>query len=275
MGGPFVSDPMLSARRLQVRLGDRTVLRDIDLDFGPGWTAIVGPNGAGKSTLLRALAGLQPLEHGEVRLDRAPLADWPAPQRARRLAWLAQQGEAGGDLTVIDVVRLGRLPHLGLFGLARGRDEQVVRQAMQATGCTAWRHRRLAELSGGERQRVLLARALAVQSPVLLLDEPTTHLDPPHQVALVRQMARLAREENRTIVAVLHELSLALAADRLVVMAAGQIHAIGQPGDPLVQRTLVEVFGGAIRIEAVPVSAGATEAAAAAAEVQWVALPRL
>jgi len=115
---------------------------------------------------------------------------------------------------------------------------------------------------------VASARALAVRSTVLLLDEPTTHLDPPHQIALVRQIATLAREERRTIVAVLHELSLALAADRLVVMAAGQIHAVGQPGDPLVQRTLVEVFGGAIRIEAVPLD-GASRA------MQWVALPRL
>ncbi|MDQ5896194.1 MAG: cobalamin transport system ATP-binding protein, partial [Pseudomonadota bacterium] len=155
MSSTFASaDAMLSARALQVRLGERVVLRGIDLDFGSGWTAIVGPNGAGKSTLLRALAGLQPLEHGEVRLDHAPLADWPERQRARRLAWLAQHGEASGELTVIDVVRLGRLPHVGLFGRLGRKDEHEVEQAMQNTGCAAWRHRRLGELSGGERQRV-------------------------------------------------------------------------------------------------------------------------
>ena len=240
---------MLVAHGLQVRLGERVVVRGIDLEFDAGWTAVVGPNGAGKSTLLRALAGLQPLESGEVRLDGHVLSAWSPRQRACRMAWLAQQGDASGELTVHDVVRLGRLPHVGLFGQPSREDERVVERAMTDTGCVPWRHRRLGELSGGERQRVLLARVLAVQSPVLLLDEPTTHLDPPHQIALVRRMASLARDEGRTVVSVLHELSLALAADRLVVMAAGQVHAVGHPGDPLVQRTLVEVFGGAIRIE--------------------------
>ena len=260
MGGPFVSDPMLSARRLQVRLGDRTVLRDIDLDFGPGWTAIVGPNGAGKSTLLRALAGLQPLEHGEVRLDRAPLADWPAPQRARRLAWLAQQGEAGGDLTVIDVVRLGRLPHLGLFGLARGRDEQAVRQAMQATGCTAWRHRRLAELSGGERQRVLLARALAVQAPLLLMDEPLAHLDPPHQADWLA-MVRAQVAAGGTVVSVLHELGMALQADELLIVKDSGIAHHGPCASPSTHRALQAAFDWRIGVYQV--------------KDRWVALPRI
>ena len=249
----------LSTTALQVRLGDRVVLRSIDLAFDIGWTAIVGPNGAGKSTLLRALAGLQAPDAGEVTLAGRPLPHWPVRDRARQIAWLAQQAESSGELTVRDVVHLGRLPHLGLFATPGPQDESIVQQALRDTECQSWQHRRLSELSGGERQRVLLARALAVQAPILLLDEPTTHLDPPHQVALVRQMARLGR--TQVVISVLHDLGLALAADRLVVLAAGEVRAAGRCDDPVVQAALVEVFGGAIRIERVG--------------GQWVALPRL
>jgi iron complex transport system ATP-binding protein len=223
------------------------VLREIELSIGPGWTAIVGPNGAGKSTLLRGLAGLLAPRAGRIELDGQDLAALTPRERARRIAWLAQQGEAGGDLSVRDVVMLGRLPHQGLFGAAGATDHAVVAQAMRDTECADWADRRLHDLSGGERQRVLLARALAVQAPVLLLDEPTTHLDAPHQVALVRLMRQLGR--TRTVVSVLHDLSLALAADRLVVLAAGRVRAAGARDDPAVHAALREVFGGAIRIE--------------------------
>jgi iron complex transport system ATP-binding protein len=223
------------------------VLHGVQLAIGPGWTAIVGPNGAGKSTLLRGLAGLLPPRLGRVLLDGQDLAKLPPRTRASRIAWLAQQGDAGGDLTVHDVVMLGRLPQQGLFGRPTAHDHAVVAQAMQETECADWADRRLSDLSGGERQRALLARALAVQAPLLLLDEPTTHLDAPHQVALVRLMRRLGR--TQAVVSVLHDLSLALAADRLVVLAGGQVKAAGGRDDPVVHAALREVFGGAIRIE--------------------------
>ncbi len=252
---------MLSCERLQLApvAGGAPVLRDITLGFEPGWTAIVGPNGAGKSTLLRGLAGLLPATSGTVTLAGQPLASWSARERAQRLAWLAQQSDASGELTVRDVVHLGRLPHLGLFGAPGVRDEAIVQQAMRDTECADWQHRRLAELSGGERQRALLARALAVQAPVLLLDEPTTHLDPPHQVALVRLMQALA--STQVVVSVLHDLSLALAADRVIVLAAGHVRATGRSDDPAVHAALAEVFHHAIRIERL----GA----------HWVAVPEL
>ncbi len=256
--------PALSCRALGVALGEgaarREVLHGVDRDFAAsGWTAIVGPNGAGKSTLLRCLAGLLAARSGEVQLQGRALADWPPRERARRLAWLAQQGEASGELTVRDVVHLGRLPHLGLLGRPGAHDEAIVQQAMADTECADWQHRRLTELSGGERQRVLLARALAVAAPVLLLDEPTTHLDPPHQVALVRLL--LGRARRQCVVSVLHDLSLALAADRLVVLAGGRVCAVGRSDDPRVHAALVQVFEGALRIEPV--------------DGHWVALPRL
>jgi iron complex transport system ATP-binding protein len=168
-------------------------------------------------------------------------------ERAQQIAWLAQQGSATGELTVREIVQLGRLPHLGLFAEPTAQDEALVQQAMVAAECDAWPYRRLNELSGGERQRVLLARALAVDAPLLLLDEPTTHLDPPHQVALVRLFKRLARE--RTVVSVLHDVPLALQADRLVIMQAGRIRAEGRVDDPVVHEALAAVFEHAIRIE--------------------------
>ena len=238
----------LSARNVSVALGRTQALSNVSLSLKPGWTAIVGPNGAGKSTLLRTLAGLQRLDVGEVRLNDRPLQDWPSRERARLIAWLAQQGEATGELTVREVVHLGRLPHLGLFTAPAAADERIVQQAMVDAECDAWQERRLHELSGGERQRVLLARALAVQAPLLLLDEPTTHLDPPHQVALVRLVQRRVRA-GTTVVSVLHDLSLALLADRLVLMKAGRVVAEGAAGEPTLQSALIELFSGAIRIE--------------------------
>ncbi len=180
----------LQARGVCVRLGlgagsgMREVLGGIDAGFGPGWTAIVGPNGAGKSTLLRALAGLQPLASGQVQLHGQPLQSMASAQRAGQLAWLAQGGAVTGELNVRETVELGRIAQRGAFGALDARDHAAVDAALHATECSAWAGRRLHELSGGERQRVLLARVLATDAGVLLLDEPTTHLDAPHQVAL-------------------------------------------------------------------------------------------
>ena len=237
----------LRAQDLSVALGATKVLHGVSLELQPGWTAIVGPNGAGKSTLLRALAGLLPGQGGQVWLQGRPLNAWRARERARQIAWLAQQGDAHGDLTVRELVQLGRLPHLGLFGTPGPEDERQVDAAMQATECAAWHQRRLQQLSGGERQRCLLARALAVQAPVLLLDEPTTHLDPPHQVAVVRLLQRLARQG--TVASVLHDLPLALQADRVVLMRRGRVVANGAHDDPALHAALCEVFDQAIHIQ--------------------------
>ncbi len=242
----------LRAESVQVALGGPPVLRGVSLALHPGWTAIVGPNGGGKSTLLRVLAGLLAPQSGRIVLEGRPLTEHGARERGQRIAWLAQHeaGDASGELTVRDVVQLGRLPHLGLFDAPGPQDEAAVDAAMAATECSDWQCRRLYELSGGERQRVLLARALAVSAEVLLLDEPTTHLDPPHQVAVVRLMKRLAAA-GTTVVSVLHDLPLALQADRLVVLDQGEVCAEGSPHATEVQAALVQVFGGALSIEQV------------------------
>ncbi len=257
--------PALQAQGLTLRLSGRAVVDRVSLALRSGeWAAVVGPNGAGKSTLLQLLAGLRAADAGEVRLHGRALGDWPARQRAQQLAWLSQHGEAEGDIAARDVVRLGRLPRHGLFGAPDAADEAAVSAAMAETTCLEFARRRLRELSGGERQRVLLARALAVDAGVLLLDEPTTHLDAPHQRDLLRSLAARARQ-GAAVAAVLHDVTLALAADRVLVMEQGRIVADGAPSDAALRAALVAVFGAAFSIERVA-SAGA---------VRWAALPTL
>ena len=263
----------LQAEGLALSLGGRRVVDGVTLSLQPGqWLALVGPNGAGKSSLLSLLAGLRPPDAGRLWLAGRPLADWTARDRACRLAWLSQQGEADGDIGVADVVGLGRLPQQGLFGAPTPADAVAVQAAMAETECIALADRRFATLSGGERQRVLLARVLAVGADVLLLDEPTTHLDPPHQRALVRSLAARARA-GAAVAAVLHDLNLALAADRLLVMQAGRLVADGPPDDRAVQQCLVAVFDGAFSIE--PFQGGAGTGTGTGITRRWVAVPRL
>ncbi|WP_367065572.1 ABC transporter ATP-binding protein [Oryzisolibacter sp. LB2S] len=224
------------------------------------WTSIVGPNGAGKSTLLRALAGLLPTRGGHVELLGRALHAWPRRERARQLAWLGQNEAAGDDLTVYDVAMLGRLPHQGWMQPASRQDHAAVEQALRATQAWDWRARALGQLSGGERQRVLLARALAVQAQVLLMDEPLANLDPPHQADWLR-LVRALVARGHTVVSVLHEISLALHADDMLIIDRGQLRHQGAAGDQATHRALERVFDDRIAIHHV---AG-----------QWLALPRI
>jgi iron complex transport system ATP-binding protein len=260
-GASSAAMPALSLRGLSATLGQAEVLHTIDLDLpAASWTSIVGPNGAGKSTLLKALAGLLPQARGEVRLRGERLSALPARARARRLAWLGQNEGASDDLRVHDLVMLGRLPHQAWLAAPSAADHAAVERALRATQAWDWRQRPVGQLSGGERQRVLLARALAVEAEVLLMDEPLANLDPPHQVDWLRLVRELVRQ-GHTVVSVLHELSLALQADDLLVMAAGRITHHGACSEPATHRALEAVF--AQRIEVQPLGG------------RWLALPRL
>ena len=235
------------------------MLHGIDLAIAAGrWTAVVGPNGAGKSTLLRALAGLLPSE-GEVLLQGRPLQALGRRERARTLCWLGQNEAAADDLSVHDVAMLGRLPHRAWLAPPAPQDRAAVEQALRATQAWEWRARLLGQLSGGERQRVLLARALAVDAAVLLMDEPLANLDPPHQADWLALARRLATQ-GRTVVSVLHEVGAALQADDLVVLEAGRVAHHGACGDPATHAALERVFQHRLRVEAV--------------DGQWVALLR-
>ena len=251
--------PALEAQGLRAELGGVEVLHGIDLRLAAGrWTAVVGPNGAGKTTLLKSLAQLLPHE-GQVSLLGRPAGQWPRRERARALAWLGQLEAPGADLLAHDVVMLGRLPHQAWLAPPSPQDRGAVEQAMRQTQSWDWRARTVGSLSGGERQRVLLARALAVQAEVMLMDEPLANLDAPHQadwLLIVRDLAA----QRRAVVSVMHELSIALQADEMVVMRAGRVVHHGASGDAATHAALVEVFDG--RVELHPVGP------------HWVALPK-
>ncbi len=231
----------LDVHGLGVRFGEANILHDITLALPRArWTSVVGPNGAGKSTLLKAMAGLLPHSGMSSLLGRS-LLDWPNRQRAQNLSWLGQNETSADDLTVWDVAMLGRLPHQTWLSPPSAADHAAVERALLATQAWDWRARSLGELSGGERQRVLLARALAVEAQVLLMDEPLANLDPPHQADWLDLVKSLVRE-GKTVVSVLHEIGMALQADEMVVMAQGRITHQGASADPATHRALETVF---------------------------------
>jgi iron complex transport system ATP-binding protein len=238
----------LEAHGVRAALGHVEVLHGIELALSTGrWTSVVGPNGAGKSTLLKVLAGL--LAHrGEVRLLGQPLQHLRGRARARQLAWLGQNEGSAEELTVYDVAMLGRLPHQAWLAAPSAADRVAVEQALRATQAWDWRGRPLGQLSGGERQRVLLARALAVQAQVLLMDEPLANLDPPHQADWL-QLVRELVAAGRTVVSVLHEISIALRADEMVVMDRGRVTHHGACTDRATHRALEAVFDQRITIQ--------------------------
>jgi len=240
----------IEARGLRVCLGGREVLHGVDLALAAGcWTAVAGPNGAGKTTLLKALARLLPAQ-GLVHWQGRDTDAIPARERGRMLAWLGQAEAGADDLRAQDVVMLGRLPHQSWLGAPGAADHAAVQSAMERTGSWDARERPLGQLSGGERQRVLLARALAVGAPLLLMDEPLSHLDPPHQsdwLALVREHVRA----GGTAVTVLHEIPMALHADALVLVEQGRIAHQGATGDAHTHRALERVFAHRIAVHPV------------------------
>jgi iron complex transport system ATP-binding protein len=205
--------------------------------------ALLGPNGAGKSTLLRTLAGLQAPLAGQLILADKDLTALSPPERARFLSIVLTDRVEAGGLTVLELVRLGRHPHTGWLGGLSAHDEAQVQAALIATDTAAFAARRVDELSDGERQKVLLARALAQDTPIILLDEPTAHLDLPNRVALLRLLHRLARDTQKAILLSTHELDLALqAADRLALLTAEGVLHLGTPEDLVLDGTFAAAF---------------------------------
>jgi iron complex transport system ATP-binding protein len=220
--------------------GSHTVVQDLTLHIPDGAiTAIVGPNGCGKSTLLRAMARLLVPRQGVVLLDGQAIHQRPSKEVARQLGLLSQRPVAPEDL-----VRRGRYPHQSLLQPPTMQDRAAVERALELAGMTELRHRPVDELSGGQRQRAWIAMALAQETPVLLLDEPTTFLDISHQQEVLQLVRRLNREEGRTIVLVLHDInSAAQVSDHVVAMRDGAIVAEGAPDDILTPSLLEQVFG--------------------------------
>jgi len=244
---------LLSAHDLCVVRGQRRVLEGVDLEMLAGEAlAVVGPNAAGKSTLVRTLAGLLPPFSGDVRLGGRPLREWPADARARALALVTSEDEGPDTLRVVDRVSLGRYPHRGPFRPMDAADEGAVARALDQTGIAHLSGRRLGTLSAGERQLASLARGLAQEPRVLLLDEPAAHLDIGHQLQLFRTLDEV-RECGVAVLAVVHDLARAAEwAERMVLVSGGRIAAAGSPDAVLRSEAAAVAFGVTIRGHAIP-----------------------
>jgi len=246
--------PLLEAQGLSCGYGDRVVLRNVDLALTPGqMMALIGRNGSGKSTLLRCLAGaLAPLA-GEVILAGAPLARMERRSRARMMAVVPQELHVPFPFSVREVVELGRAPYAGFLALPSQEDRLAVESALRATSLTEIAERPFQQLSGGEHQRVALAMALAQQPRVLLLDEPTTHLDIAHQMGFLALVGRLCAEQGIAILAAIHDINLAaLYFDRLAILADGALLASGSPWDVITEDLVARAFGARVIVERHP-----------------------
>ena len=233
---------MVRLEAVSVALGARRVVDNVSADLAGGVIGLIGPNGAGKSTLVRAIAGLVPAE-GAILIDGAPVAALAPGERARRIAYLPQGQTVHWPLTAERLVALGRLPHLAPFARPGKADADAIERALERTELQPLRDRPVDQLSGGERARVLLARALAVEAPLLLADEPLAALDPAHQIEV---MALLRAEAARggTVIAVLHDLTLAARwCDQLLLIDHGRLVADGTPREVLTAERIGSVYG--------------------------------
>ena len=239
----MTASAFLTAQGLGVTLAGRPVLNDISLSLASGHlVALVGPNGAGKTTLLRALAGLVPSD-GAIHVGGDALVSLSLRERARRFAYLAQGHTVHWPLPARDIVALGRYPH-GATDPARlaPKDSDAVLRAMQVADVMAFSERRITELSGGERSRVALARVFAVEAPVILADEPTSSLDPRHQIDVMNSL-RTAADKGTLVIVVTHDLGLAARfADTVLVLSDGRLVSHGAPGEALSEQVMADVF---------------------------------
>jgi len=238
------AQPRLAARDLSVRFAHNTVLDQLSVDLPDGAvTAIVGPNACGKSTLLRSLARLQKAGTGQVILDGQCIASQNSKSVARRLAILSQSPVAPEGLTIRDLVLRGRTPHQSAWRQHSVEDAAAVAAALTATGLDGMEHRPLDTLSGGQRQRAWIAMALAQDTQLLLLDEPTTFLDLPHQIELLELVRRLNQQTERTVAMVLHDINLAARyCDHIIALRGGHVHSRGSPKDVITETMMQEVF---------------------------------
>ena len=235
----------LEAAGVGVRYGTRAALDAVDARVVPGEVlGVIGPNGSGKSTLIRVLAGVRRPSAGSIRLDGKDLHALPRRARARRIALVPQETHLSFPIRVRELVLLGRAPHTGRFGLERQEDLRAAHEAMARAEVLELAGRPVDELSGGERQRVVLARALAQDAGILLLDEPTSFLDLRHAVLLLDLVRELCRARGLAVAVVLHDLNLAaMYCDRLVLLDRGRVHAAGTPDEVLTYRDLCAVYG--------------------------------
>jgi iron complex transport system ATP-binding protein len=245
---------VLKVTDLSVSYGKRLALEAVSFTLSAGNVlGVIGPNGAGKTTLVRALSGVIPMRTGSILWDQTDLEKVPTGARARVVAVVPQARSLPPAFSGWETVLLGRTPHLNWLGRTSGRDEELARAAMQLTDTVDLAERRIGELSGGEQQRLLLARALAQDTPLLLLDEPITHLDLKHQVNFLGMVRDLARERKLTVLMVLHDLNMAARyADLLLVLVKGKQVAFGDLKKVLDAGRLSKAFDLKLKLHKLP-----------------------
>ena len=234
----------IECRQVDALYGRRTVVHGFSASVGSGeWLGLIGPNGAGKSSLLGALVGVVE-STGTVLVDGAPLAARSRQRRAALVAHVPQNPVLPSDMTGFDYVLLGRAPYVGYFGTESRNDKAMVRDVLERLGLDEFADRKLGRMSGGEQQRLVIARALATEAPILLLDEPTSSLDIGHQQQALELVARLRRDHGLTVIAAMHDLTLAgMYADRLMLLHDGVVAAAGAPVEVLRPDVLAEFYG--------------------------------
>lgn len=243
---------MLNANQIALHYQHKPVIQNLSVAIARHQiTAIVGPNGCGKSTLLKLLGGLTKPSEGTISLEQKPLHEWQPKALAKKLALLGQNPQAPGGMLVKQLVGHGRFPYLGLFNTLSQHDQHAITWALKKTQLEELQHKPLAHLSGGERQRAWLAMALAQQSEILLLDEPTTYLDLGHQFQLLDLLKQLQIHERKTIVMVLHDINQASQfSDRIIALKKGVIVADGTPQQVVTKQIINQLFN--IDVSVVP-----------------------
>jgi iron complex transport system ATP-binding protein len=251
-----MGEPLLETSGLTVAYGERVALRDVSLSVRKGdLVGLIGPNGAGKSTFIRVVTRVVQPQAGSVYLAGEPISALSRRELGRRAAVVPQTGALPELFSALEVVLMGRTPHLGLLQHESDGDLLAAREAMLATGCWQLAYRRLGELSGGERQAVLLARALAQEAPLLLLDEPTAHLDIGHQAAALALVRLLCARGSHGALAVVHDLTLASQfCGRLVVLQGGRVVAEGTPAEVVSAERVRQVYEAEAHVFAHPVT---------------------
>jgi iron complex transport system ATP-binding protein len=239
----------VAVERLSVHAGAKPLVEDVSFSAAPGeWISLLGPNGAGKTTILRALTGVVRFD-GRVAVGGSDAAELGRRGLARLLAFVPQQPVVPPEMTVAEYVLLGRTPHLGSLAQEGAEDSRAARRAIERLGLGGFVERRLGSLSGGELQRALIGRALAQEAPVLLLDEPTTALDIGHQQEVLELVEELRRESSLTVVATMHDLTLAAQyGDRIVLLDRGRVVAEGEPHDVLSREQVRSLYGASVRL---------------------------
>jgi iron complex transport system ATP-binding protein len=245
---------MLKINNLSVFYGDRQILYDIQLEVKSGEILmLLGPNGAGKSTLIRSISGVIPIRNGNIFADQKDVTSLSTMERARHISVVPQAVSVPPAFTVWETVLLGRTPYLNFLGQTSAKDEAIARQALEQVDVFHLVEKRMNEISGGEQQRVLLARTLAQDTPILLMDEPTTHLDISHQVDLLKLITKQAREKNLTVLIALHDLNLAsMFADRIAIVQNGLLCVAGTPQETLTSEIINSVYSVPVHVVSHP-----------------------